>query len=90
MKRYAMQVAFVVGCALASLGTPASAQDKPIELELSHWGPPTHVNQKVFLPWAEMADIYRGILPFLAAMVVLLGILMIAPEIALYLPRTVK
>jgi len=37
-----------------------------------------------------MADIYRGILPFLAAMVVLLGILMIAPEIALYLPRTMK
>jgi C4-dicarboxylate transporter, DctM subunit len=37
-----------------------------------------------------MQDIYRGILPFLAAMVVLLGILMVAPEIALYLPRTMK
>jgi C4-dicarboxylate transporter, DctM subunit len=37
-----------------------------------------------------MQDIYRGILPFLAAMVVLLGILMLAPEIALYLPRTMK
>jgi tripartite ATP-independent transporter DctM subunit len=37
-----------------------------------------------------MADIYRGILPFLAAMVVLLGILMLAPDIALYLPRTMK
>jgi C4-dicarboxylate transporter, DctM subunit len=37
-----------------------------------------------------MADIYRGIMPFLAAMVVLLGILMVAPEIALYLPRTMK
>ena len=37
-----------------------------------------------------MQDIYRGILPFLAAMVVLLGLLMAAPEIALYLPRTMK
>jgi tripartite ATP-independent transporter DctM subunit len=37
-----------------------------------------------------MADIYRGIMPFLAAMVVLLGMLMVFPEIALYLPRTMK
>jgi C4-dicarboxylate transporter, DctM subunit len=37
-----------------------------------------------------MQDIYRGIMPFLVAMVVLLGILMVAPDIALYLPRTMK
>jgi tripartite ATP-independent transporter DctM subunit len=37
-----------------------------------------------------MQDIYRGIMPFLAAMIVLLIILMLAPEIALYLPRTMK
>ena len=37
-----------------------------------------------------MQDIYRGIMPFLAAMVLLLGILMVAPEVALYLPRTMK
>jgi tripartite ATP-independent transporter DctM subunit len=37
-----------------------------------------------------MQDIYRGILPFLAAMVLLLGILMLVPDIALYLPRTMK
>jgi len=37
-----------------------------------------------------MADIYRGIMPFLLAMIVLLGILMLVPEIALYLPRTMK
>jgi C4-dicarboxylate transporter DctM subunit len=37
-----------------------------------------------------MAEVYRGILPFLAAMVVLLGILMVVPELALYLPRTMK
>jgi TRAP-type C4-dicarboxylate transport system permease large subunit len=37
-----------------------------------------------------MADIYRGILPFLAAMVLLLGILMVLPDLALWLPRTMK
>ena len=37
-----------------------------------------------------MADIYRGIMPFLLAMIVLLGILMLVPEIALYLPRTMR
>ncbi len=37
-----------------------------------------------------MADIYRGILPFLAAMVVLLGILMLVPDLALFLPQTMK
>ena len=37
-----------------------------------------------------MQDIYRGIMPFLVAMVLLLGILMVVPDIALYLPRTMK
>jgi C4-dicarboxylate transporter DctM subunit len=37
-----------------------------------------------------MADIYRGILPFLLAMIVLLGILMLVPDLALYLPRTMR
>ena len=37
-----------------------------------------------------MEQIYRGILPCLAAMVVLLAILMIVPDLALYLPRTMK
>ena len=37
-----------------------------------------------------MEQIYRGILPFLVAIVVLLGLLMIVPDIALYLPRTMK
>jgi TRAP-type mannitol/chloroaromatic compound transport system permease large subunit len=35
-----------------------------------------------------MADIYRGIMPFLLAMIVLLGILV--PQTALYLPRTMR
>ena len=60
MKDYAKLLALVAGCVLALLGAPASAQDKPIELKLSHWGPPTHVNQKVFLPWAEMVEKKSG------------------------------
>ena len=60
MKGYAKLLALAAGCGLALLGTPVSAQDKPIELKLSHWGPPTHVNQKVFLPWAEMVEKKSG------------------------------
>jgi tripartite ATP-independent transporter DctM subunit len=37
-----------------------------------------------------MQDIYRGILPFLVAMVLLLGILMVVPDMALLLPRTMR
>jgi C4-dicarboxylate transporter, DctM subunit len=37
-----------------------------------------------------MADIYRGILPFLAAMLIMLGILMLVPDLALFLPRTMR
>jgi TRAP-type transport system periplasmic protein len=39
-------------CLAGILCAPVSAQT--IELRLSHWGGPTHANQKVFLPWAEM------------------------------------
>lgn len=60
MNRYTKLFAWAAGCGLALLGAPASAQDKPIELKLSHWGPPTHVNQKVFLPWAEMIEKKSG------------------------------
>jgi len=52
MHRYLKHFAFAAVCALATLCAPASAQT--IELRLSHWGGPTHVNQKVFVPWAEM------------------------------------
>jgi hypothetical protein len=34
--------------------------------------------------------IYRGVMPLLLAMIVLLGILMLVPEIALFLPPTMK
>jgi TRAP-type C4-dicarboxylate transport system substrate-binding protein len=52
MHRYLMQLSLAAGCAMAALSATASAQT--IELKLSHWGPPTHVNQKVYLPWADM------------------------------------
>lgn len=55
--------------------------------------PPVGINVFVISGMVKdvpMQDIYRGILPFLAAMFVLLGILMLIPDIALYLPRTMK
>lgn len=58
MQRYWKRFALGMGLALAWLPMPASAQT--IELKLSHWGPPTHVNQKVFLPWAEMIEKKSG------------------------------
>lgn len=55
--------------------------------------PPVGIN--VFLlagmnPDIPLRVIYRGILPFLAAMVVLLAMLLIWPDIALWLPKTMK
>jgi TRAP-type C4-dicarboxylate transport system permease large subunit len=37
-----------------------------------------------------MQQIFRGVFPFLGAMILLLVILMLVPETALYLPRTMK
>jgi TRAP-type transport system periplasmic protein len=53
MRAFALVVG-VAGLCLAAWCTPTSAQ--PIELKLSHWTPPTHTNQKVFLAWAEMVE----------------------------------
>ena len=49
-------------CAVAfAVGGSAGAQDKPIELKLSHWAPPSHVNQGgVFGPWAKMVEEKSG------------------------------
>ena len=58
MQGYAKLLTIALTCALTFLALPASAQT--IELKLSHWGPPTHVNQKVFLPWAEMVEKKSG------------------------------
>lgn len=55
--------------------------------------PPVGLNVFVIASMVKdvpMQQIYRGIMPFLVAIVVLLGLLMIVPDIALYLPRTMK
>lgn len=56
MRAFALpkHVVVLAGLCLAAMCTAASAQT--IELKLSHWAPPTHVNQKIFLSWAEMVE----------------------------------
>jgi TRAP-type C4-dicarboxylate transport system substrate-binding protein len=39
--------------ALALAGTVAAAQDKPVELRISHWVPPTHPLQKALEDWSN-------------------------------------
>jgi TRAP-type transport system periplasmic protein len=56
MKHLASAVAGVLAC----LSLPASAQEKPIELKLSHWTPPAHVNTRVFRTWAELIEKESG------------------------------
>jgi TRAP-type C4-dicarboxylate transport system substrate-binding protein len=51
MLRYLKHLAFA-GLAFAAPSVAASAQT--IELRLSHWGGPTHSNQKVFTAWADL------------------------------------
>jgi len=38
-------------------------------------------------PGISMGDIYRSIIPFVVVMIVALALVMIFPEIALYLPQ---
>jgi TRAP-type C4-dicarboxylate transport system substrate-binding protein len=44
-------IAFCAAAALAIAGT-ATAQDKPVELRISHWVPPTHPLQKALEDWS--------------------------------------
>jgi TRAP-type C4-dicarboxylate transport system substrate-binding protein len=49
---------YLKSCGLAALGlifgiAAASAQDKPIELKLSHWVPPSHPLQAAIQDWAD-------------------------------------
>jgi len=62
-----------------------------IVLEMALISPPVGMNVFVVKAVAEdvpMKDIYKGVLPFWAAMVVCLVLLVIFPEIALFLPNT--
>jgi len=43
--------ALAIGAALVLAATAASAQDKPVQLRLSHWVPPSHPLQKAMEDW---------------------------------------
>jgi TRAP-type transport system periplasmic protein len=51
-KRCGLAALGLVSCLAFSLGS-ASAQDKTIELKLSHWVPPTHPLQAAIQDWAD-------------------------------------
>ena len=62
-------------------------------MEMSLITPPVGMNVFVISGMARdvpMASIFRGILPFFLAMVVCLVLLIIAPQIALFLPGTMS
>jgi TRAP-type C4-dicarboxylate transport system substrate-binding protein len=44
------------GGLIVALGGPASAQDRTIELKLSHWVPPTHPLQKAMEDWGASVE----------------------------------
>jgi TRAP-type C4-dicarboxylate transport system substrate-binding protein len=53
--------AFAIGAALAFAATAALAQDKPVQLRLSHWVPPSHPLQKALEEWgASIAKASNG------------------------------
>ena len=61
-----------------------------IALEMGMISPPVGINVfvvKSIAPEVPMAKIFSGIWPFWIAMVVMIGLLIIFPEIALYLPQ---
>src|SRR5262245_44412086 len=41
---------------IVALGAPASAQDRTVELKLSHWVPPTHPLQKAMEDWGASVE----------------------------------
>jgi TRAP-type C4-dicarboxylate transport system permease large subunit len=53
--------------------------------------PPVGINVfivKSVAPGVELAEIFRGVWPFLLAMVALVALLILVPDIALLLPNT--
>jgi TRAP-type C4-dicarboxylate transport system substrate-binding protein len=50
----------LAGVALAALVLPASAQDKPIQLKISHWVPATHPLQKAAEEWGASLEKATG------------------------------
>ena len=52
-KRVWAGVTFTVACLMAAALHPAAAQDKPVQLKLSHWVPPAHPLQAAIQDWAD-------------------------------------
>ena len=50
----------MVGAALAALVSPAVAQDKPVNLKISHWVPATHPLQKAAEEWGASLEKASG------------------------------
>ena len=50
----------MVGVALAALMLPAAAQDKPVQLKISHWVPATHPLQKAAEEWGASLEKASG------------------------------
>ncbi|HHB80194.1 MAG TPA: TRAP transporter large permease subunit, partial [Aliiroseovarius sp.] len=65
-----------------------------ITTQIAYMTPPFGYNLFLILamapPEITITDIYRSIIPFVLSMVLALAIIMIFPEIALWLPETLK
>ena len=53
-------IATAAGLALLLAAAPARAQDKTVELKLSHWVPPTHPLQKAMEEWGASIEKASG------------------------------
>ncbi len=64
-----------------------------INMEIGYMTPPFGFNlfylKGIVPPSVTMADIYRSVVPYVAVMLVAMAIIMVFPEIALWLPETV-
>jgi TRAP-type C4-dicarboxylate transport system substrate-binding protein len=54
--RFAALIASAAGFAVLLAAPAVRAQDKPFELKLSHWVPPTHPLQKAMEEWGASVE----------------------------------
>ena len=60
MRARCTNLAFGALLAISGLLAPAAAQDKPVDLKLSHWVPPTHPLQKAMEAWGNSVKVASG------------------------------
>ena len=60
MRARRTNLAFGALLAISGLLAPAAAQDKPVDLKLSHWVPPTHPLQKAMEAWGNSVKVASG------------------------------